>query len=202
MRSRVLRPTRPASTRLIHEPERSSLAPASSPVRPALSRRRRRACPSRRRRRVGLPPSIAPLRPSRERLGTIHLNARSHGHSCNSFINLYLHLRFAPATLDVQLLTVIDRDTRRTSLGRLGRPAEGRPLAVPGRRVCPHYACGTFWRPSTSPRDVRPDGQTRARRARRSGSRMMTLLPSSRSQPREAKSASALFTVSRDAPTS
>lgn len=41
----------------------------------------------------------------------------------------------------------------------------------------------------------------RARRANRSGSRISTLLPSSRSQPRCAKSASALFTVSRDAPT-
>ena len=41
-----------------------------------------------------------------------------------------------------------------------------------------------------------------ARRARRSRSRMTTLLPSRRSQPREAKSASALFTVSREAPTS
>src|SRR5689334_238657 len=42
----------------------------------------------------------------------------------------------------------------------------------------------------------------RARRAKRSGSRISTLLPSSRSQPRWAKSAKALLTVSRDAPTS
>ena len=43
---------------------------------------------------------------------------------------------------------------------------------------------------------------TRARRASRSESEISTLLPSSRIQPRWAKSASALFTVSREAPTS
>ena len=42
----------------------------------------------------------------------------------------------------------------------------------------------------------------RARRESRSASRMITLLPSSRSQPRWPKSASALLTVSREAPTS
>ena len=56
-------------------------------------------------------------------------------------------------------------------------------------------------------RDRSGDGQfvpvgQRARRESRSASRMTTLLPSRRNQPRWSKSASALLTVSREAPTS
>src|SRR5690606_26694775 len=70
-------------------------------------------------------------------------------------------------------------------------PGRGRPSIPPPPR------CGsrrTRWGAAVST-------SQRARRASRSGSRISTLLPSSRSQPRCAKSASALLTVSREAPT-
>lgn len=63
--------------------------------------------------------------------------------------------------------------------------------------------CGMQRNGASKPRSTTcaADSQ-RARRARRSLSEIRTLLPSSRIQPRWAKSASALLTVSRDAPTS
>src|SRR5262249_2585592 len=100
-----------------------------------------------------------------------------------------------------------------------GRAVGTRPAGLPARRLALSYEelagqpapptsreplnCGLV---SAAGRDREvfselPAGH-RARRLSRSRSRITTPLPSSRSQPREAKSASALFTVSRDAPTS
>ena len=92
-------------------------------------------------------------------------------------------------------------DQIRAALEALGPDATAREIV---EHVYADVAQDVWWaaelverqRPSS---DCTPQ---RARRASRSRSRMTTLLPSRRSQPREAKSASALLTVSREAPTS